>query len=460
VYNHEPTEYACPFCQLIAGIQDEHTLSAPSDVIYHDEAVTALIGSHQWPQNPGNVIIVSNEHFENLYDLPVRYATDIHRVARMVALAMKAVYGCDGVSTRQHNEPAGNQDVWHYHLHVTPRYEGDQFYSSQREFMPAEDRARHAARLKSYLEARPWLANGTGPDRYDVAFLGNYTKDTIVSASGTRTVDGGAFNYGAHVAAALGLNVAAVTHLAREDWHVVDGLTALGVDVLARATSSSTCLRLEYPSANVDERIIHVTSTANPFSPAEVRQLRARAIVVGASLRGEVGLDVIETLAAKDSLLAADVQGFVRAARDGILQYELWSEKEAILSYVDILKADAVEAEMLTGRGDIHQAARILSGLGPAEIVLTHREGVLVYADGTYDEAGFFPRELVGRSGRGDTCLAAYVARRLDHSPAEATLWAAAATSLKMEAEGPFCRDAADIEKLIQKRYHCGIDKG
>ena len=48
----------------------------------------------------------------------------------MMALTMKVVYSCDGISTRQHNEPAGNQDVWHYHLHVTPRYKDDVFYST------------------------------------------------------------------------------------------------------------------------------------------------------------------------------------------------------------------------------------------------------------------------------------------------------------------------------------------
>jgi histidine triad (HIT) family protein len=69
----------------------------------------------------------------------------------MIALAMKAVYSCDGVSTRQHNEPAGNQDVWHYHLHVTPRYEDDQFYLTHREFMPVNERAKHAEKLRSYL---------------------------------------------------------------------------------------------------------------------------------------------------------------------------------------------------------------------------------------------------------------------------------------------------------------------
>ena len=84
-------------------------------------------------------------------------------------------------------------------------------------------------------------------DRYDVALIGHYTKDTIVSSSGTRLVNGGAFNYGAHVAARMGLKVAAVTRLAKEDRAVVDELEELGVDLYATYTPQSTCLRLVYP---------------------------------------------------------------------------------------------------------------------------------------------------------------------------------------------------------------------
>ena len=289
---------------------------------------------------------------------------------------------------------------------------------------------------------------------YDVAFLGHYTKDTILSASGTRVVDGGAFNYGAHVAARMGLGVAAVTRLARADAHVVAELTALGVDVHARYTPASTCLRIEYPTSDVDERVIYVTSSAGPFTPAEVASLETRAVLIGASVRGEVGLGVIEALARTEALVAADVQGFVRVARAGRLVYEAWPEKEAVLAQVDVLKTDAVEAEMLTGQSDVHAAARRLADLGPGEIVLTHRDGVLVYAGGQFHEAGFFPRELVGRSGRGDTCVSAYVARRLmGGTPAEAAIWAAAVASLKMEAEGPFRRDIGEVEDLIRSKY-------
>ncbi len=151
MFNHAPENYPCPFCLLIQGVGHPDVLSVQSDVIYHDETVTAFVGSHQWPNNHGNIIIVPNEHFENIYDLPVHYALDIHQVAKQIALAMKAIYSCDGVSTRQHNEPAGNQDVWHYYLHVTPRYQDDGFYFSRRELMPVDERAMHAVRLREYL---------------------------------------------------------------------------------------------------------------------------------------------------------------------------------------------------------------------------------------------------------------------------------------------------------------------
>ena len=118
-----------------------------------------------------------------------------------------------------------------------------------------------------------------------------------------------------------------------------------------------------------------------------------------------------------------------------------------------IPKIDAVEAKILTNESDITTAARMLSEMGPREIVLTHRDGVLVWADGRCYEAGFFPQKLIGRSGRGDTCVAGYVAKRLASSPEEATIWAAALTSLKMEAEGPFRREIGLVEDLKRRMY-------
>jgi len=288
---------------------------------------------------------------------------------------------------------------------------------------------------------------------YDIAFIGHYTKDTIVSASGTRIVDGGAFNYGANVAARMGLKVAAVTRLAKEDFHVAEKIKDLGVDVFTYISPQSTCLRLEYPSSDVDERIIYVTSKAGPFTPAEVEKIQAKAIVVGASMREEVSLEVIKELTKKKTILAADVQSFLRVDDNGKLVAREWTERNDIFACLDILKTDAVEAELLFGECDLYTAAKKMHDLGPREVVITHRDGLLVYADDNFYEENYLPKEIIGRSGRGDTCIASYTAKRLGASPQEATVWAAAVTSLKMEAEGPFQRTIQEVNDLIQSKY-------
>jgi len=288
---------------------------------------------------------------------------------------------------------------------------------------------------------------------YDIAFIGHYTKDTIVSSTGTRVVDGGAFNYGSNVAVRMGLKVTAITRLAKEDFHVVEKLKGLGVDVFAHISPQSTCLRLEYPTSNVDERVIYVTSSAGPFTTAEVKKIQAKAIVIGASMRDEIGLEVIEELSKKKTILAADVQSFIRINDNDKLVPKEWLERDSVLACLDILKTDAVEAGLLFGKCDIHTAAKKMHDLGPQEVVITHRNGLLVYADGNFYEEKFLPKEIIGRSGRGDTCIASYTAKRLSASPQEATIWAAAVTSLKMEAEGPFQRTIKDVNNLIQNKY-------
>lgn len=286
---------------------------------------------------------------------------------------------------------------------------------------------------------------------FDVAFIGHYTQDTIVDFRGTRVVDGGAFNYGANVAVRMGLAVAVVTRLAREDWRVIERLERLGVTPFARATPASTCLKLIYPSANLDERTIELTSSAGPITLEEVAPLEARAYAIGASLRGEVPVEVVRHLADKGGMLALDIQGWLRVAQEGILVADGWPGKEEILPLVSVFKTDAVEAKLLTGLDDRREAARRLADLGPKEILLTHGGGVLVHHQGRFHEAPFVPTELRGRSGRGDTCTSAYLSRRLAAPPEEAVVWAAAVTSLKLEAEGPFARTLDEVEALYRR---------
>jgi len=285
---------------------------------------------------------------------------------------------------------------------------------------------------------------------FDLVVIGNYTKDTIISPAGTRLVDGGGFNYGAHVAAMMGLRTAAVTRLSIEDIRVVHALERIGVTVFPVFTAHSTTLRLCYPTSDPDVRTLTVSQTAGTFTVDQVRNLEARAFLINGSMRGEVPIEVVRELRSRDALIAADAQTFIRVlAPDGTLTYAAWPEKEETLALFDVLKADIVEAEALTGLSDWKLAARALARCGPKEVVLTHRDGMLVLENGCFHEAQFRPKALVGRSGRGDTCIGAYVARRLSAPPQDATIWSAAVTSLKLEAEGPIRRTMAEVEALI-----------
>lgn len=287
---------------------------------------------------------------------------------------------------------------------------------------------------------------------FDIAFVGHYTQDTIVYPNATRVVDGGAYFYGANVAARMGLRVAVVTRLARQDWGAVEKLERLGVTMLAHATPSSTCLRLIYPTANLDERTIEQTSWAGPFTVDDVAGVQARAYaIVASSVRGEMPAEVVEALAARGAIIALDVQGFIRVLHNGALTLDDWPGKEAVLRRVTVLKTDAVEAKLLTGESDRRAAAQRLAEYGPREVLLTHSGGVLVYHDGNWHEAPLVPQEIKGRSGRGDTCTAAYLARRLTAAPAEAVVWAAAVTSLKLQEEGPFHSEMAEVEALYER---------
>jgi len=289
--------------------------------------------------------------------------------------------------------------------------------------------------------------------RFDIAFLGHYTKDTILLANEEKTIDGGAIIYGGNVAARMGLRTAIITRMARQDFKVLEQFHGLDVKIFKRETPNSTNLRLVYQSSNLDERVIYLTSSAEPFTKQDLSSVEASIFHVAPSVRGEVSAEIVQSLRSRAGRISLDVQGFVRINSGGRLIFDAWRDADEVLKYVDVVKADLVEATIMTGRHNEREAAEALSALGPDEVVLTHNKGILVYADEVFYEAPFLPKELKGRSGRGDTCIAAYMAKRLTDPPAESTIWAAAVTSLKLENEGPFRKEISDVRELIKSKY-------
>lgn len=148
---HEPCDYRCPFCELLAGEAGE--VFGPEDIVRRAEGAVAVVSPRWWPNNPGHVLVVPTEHHENLYSIPAEAYRAVGDLVRETAIAIRRTYGCDGVSTRQHNEPAGNQDVWHLHVHVFPRYEGDELYRSlpRPGWAAPADRRVYVERLRTYF---------------------------------------------------------------------------------------------------------------------------------------------------------------------------------------------------------------------------------------------------------------------------------------------------------------------
>ena len=153
MYNHAPEEYKNPLVLLAAGEPVPKFGDQEPFVFYRDEFITAFVPTSTEPQNQGNVLIIPNQPFENLYDIPDELLAKIHVFSKRVALAMKKTYDCDGVSVRQHNEPAGYQEVWHYHLHIIPRYEDDNLYPNYLTKVDsnATIRVEYAQKLRDYF---------------------------------------------------------------------------------------------------------------------------------------------------------------------------------------------------------------------------------------------------------------------------------------------------------------------
>lgn len=146
---HAPVDYECPFCRVAESLP---TPAPESAVILAEPRVFAFIGLHHFAGIRGNCLIAPRLHYENLFDIPENLGTDIFHATRLLAAAMTKAFSCDGISTRQHNGPAGDQDVWHYHLHVFPRFRGDGLWGGDKAPYTTDERLEVADRLRVALQ--------------------------------------------------------------------------------------------------------------------------------------------------------------------------------------------------------------------------------------------------------------------------------------------------------------------
>jgi sugar/nucleoside kinase (ribokinase family) len=279
----------------------------------------------------------------------------------------------------------------------------------------------------------------------DILMIGHFANDLLVVDGVGERASGGAVFYGSIPLRRLGLRVGIATRMHPEDYPRLEELRREGVEVFVTAAPQTSGIENVYQSTDMERRICKPMGFAGPFSLADIPDVRARVYLVIPIIAGEVDLPLLRSLAARGPV-GMDVQGFVRVREGDQLVFKHWPDMREGLARVTYLKVDKAEAELLTGESDLERAARALAAYGPREIVLTQASGVTVFAEGAVYRAPFTSRNLSGRTGRGDTCFATYVGKRLSASPEEACRWAGAVTSLKQERPGPWRGTLADLE--------------
>lgn len=283
---------------------------------------------------------------------------------------------------------------------------------------------------------------------FDVAFVGHMCFDEITPYQGQTVVTpGSAVLCGAIAAARIGAKVAVVTRMAQADEGILSPLKELGVEIFSVPAPETSYSVVIHPSPNVDERILRLERSSGFFALGDMPAIATRNLHLAGISDQEFTLDFIRGLKDRGYKLSADMQSFVRqvdpVTRD--IHFKDVAQKRDIAALMSKLKLDVVEAKVLTGYDDLEEAAKQFESWGCQETVITRADGVLARVRGkTYFEK-FTNRSTVGRTGRGDTTFAAYLARRNDRDVPESLKFAAALVSIKMETPGPFQGTLADV---------------
>lgn len=106
----------CIFCRIIAG-------DIPSHTVYEDDATLAFLDIN--PATRGHTLVIPKQHAADLFGIAPEDAAAIARTTQRVAQNMRSVLQPDGINVLQNNGPAAGQVVFHYHVHVIPRWDGD-----------------------------------------------------------------------------------------------------------------------------------------------------------------------------------------------------------------------------------------------------------------------------------------------------------------------------------------------
>jgi sugar/nucleoside kinase (ribokinase family) len=284
-----------------------------------------------------------------------------------------------------------------------------------------------------------------------VCCIGHITLDKIITPRHTAYMPGGTSYYFAHAFSHLDpSSLKLVTALAQSEMSAVEEIRAEGIEVKVLPSRHSVYFENKY-GENSDNRTQRVLAKADPFTTADLTDVEAQYYHLGTLLSDDFSLDVIKYLSGK-GVLSVDAQGYLREVRGENVYAVDWADKAEALKYIDILKVNEHEMEVLTGCTDPREAAESLARSGVKEVLLTLGSmGSLIYAEGEfYQIPAYPPRDVVDATGCGDTYMAGYLYKKSQGATYyDAGCYAAAMCTLKLEASGPFSASEADILAVV-----------
>jgi sugar/nucleoside kinase (ribokinase family) len=288
---------------------------------------------------------------------------------------------------------------------------------------------------------------------YQACVIGHVTKDRIcIPGRADHELPGGTAFYVSRAWAALGLRVSVITKVAEEDDAALLGdLRDRGIHVVNRGSARTTVFENRYSGAHLSHREQRVLSVADPFEASDLAGLSAEVLHVGPLTRAEVPLALYPGLRAVAPRVGLDGQGLLRVVEDAAVRLAPADDLQAVLPYVDVLKVDDLEAEIMVGPpGDPEAAAAALAGFGVAEVLMTFADqgSAIRWGGASVRIPAVPPVEEVDATGCGDTFVAAYLyARLVGRGPEASAHFAAAAASLKLSHYGPFEGTAAQVDQ-------------
>lgn len=286
----------------------------------------------------------------------------------------------------------------------------------------------------------------------DITMIGHISRDIMIYKGDEVRLTGGPVIYSSAAAARSGKKIQVITMASKDAEKELDGMREDGVDVIRLDSKVTTSIENIYFSADKEKRKVTLLSQADPFTTESMPEIDSTIYHLAGLFRGEIPDDFIPYLNKKGKV-GIDAQGLLRCSEDGKLLFKDWTSKKELLPLITYLKTDAAEAEILTGEADREKAAYILASWGAKEVMVTHNTEVIVLVNGEIHRAPFTPSNLSGRTGRGDTTFAAYLAWKLDHDPEESVHYAAALCSIKMESPGPFADTVEDVITRMEKDW-------